>query len=460
MVYFRIVVMDRGACYHQWSMRTCVVVAAVALGASACGDNVGGGYAAGARLAPIGYVFEDGTTLAAGDRFHDLARDEDCTIQQWADGQRYCTPASAPFVFADAFCRMPIAQVNPEAPVGYAKIPFVAPDGTSYVSKLHPLGAPIGDVPYYRFLLGDCVGPNVDDAATYVEVTADELDKTDFVQVTRTLDEIDDSLSAVRLTASDGLSLPIGFYDRHDGMDCAARDAPDSDATACAPIHRIAASGVYSDAACTIPSANKGAVDRDPTLQAIAVDADGCKRDFALTQNRLFFPAYFKHPDGTCVASDNGDLLYAAGAALEDRPLTRTRLESTTRFSPIVDGWIPLAIRDAYVHDNFGGFDCKPIDGRCQPDAIGTISLFTDYQCTTPIDIAYVDPPTCGEPAKFATTIEHRVYQIGDVDLQPLFMQTVNPDYPCYPATAITGKEPHLLGDEVHLGTFTEAALR
>jgi hypothetical protein len=435
------------------------MVAVIALGA--CGDNVRGGYAAGARLAPIGYVFEDGTTQPAGERFHDLARDEDCTPQMWADGARYCTPASAPFVFADRFCRQPIAQVNPEAPVGYAEIPFVAPDGTTYVSRLHPLGAPLGDVPYYRFLLGDCVGPNVDDSVTYVEVTADELAETDFVQVTRTLDEIDDSLSAIRLTASDGLSLPIGFFDRHHGMDCVGRDAPDSDATACAPIHRIAASGVYSDAACTIPSANAGNVDRDPTLQAIELDADGCKRDFALTQNRLFYPAYFVDHDGACVADNGGgSLLYAAGSALEDRPLHRTVLDSATRFSPIVDGWIPLGIRDAYVHDNVAGFDCKPVDGFCQPETIAATSLFVDDQCTTSITVAYVNPPTCGDPPRFAATFDHHVFPIGDVDLQPLFMQTVNPDYPCFPAPTAPGKEPHVLGDEVHPAPVTEAALR
>jgi hypothetical protein len=440
-------------------MRTCVViVAAIALGA--CGDNVRGGYAAGTRLAPVGYVFEDGTTQPVGDRFRDLARDEDCTVQQWADGARYCTPASAPFVFADRFCRMPIARVDPAAPVGYAQVPFVAPDGTTYVSRLRPLGAPVGTVPYYRSLYGDCVGPNVDDAATYVEVTATELAEADFVQVTRTLDEIDDSLSAVRWTASDGLSLPIGFFDRHDGMDCAGRDAPDSDATACAPIHRIAGSGVYGDATCTTPSANAGAVDRDRTLQAIAVDADGCKRDFALTRQRQFFPAYFTQPDGTCVETSNGGVLYAGGAPLDDHALDRARLASETRFSPIVDGWIPLGIRDAYVHDNVGGFDCKPIDGKCQPDTIATTTLFTDEQCTVPIEVAYVAPPTCGAPPRFATTFDHHVFPIGDVDLQPLFTQNANVDYPCTAAPVITGKDPHVLGDEVHLGTVTEAALR
>ena len=158
--------------------------------------------------------------------------------------------------------------------------------------------------------------------------------------------------------------------DLHDGMDCAGRDAPDSETTACAPLHRISASGVFSDATCTTPSANAGAVDRDPTLQAIELDVDGCRRDFALSKDRLYFPAYFAKADGTCVQTDSGDLLYAAGAALEDRPLDRTKLESTTRFSPIVDGWIPLGIRDAYVHDNVGGFDCKPNDGKCQPDAV------------------------------------------------------------------------------------------
>jgi hypothetical protein len=454
-------VTDREARWHQWAMRTCVVVAAaVALGASACGDNVRGGYAAGTRLAPIGYVFEDGTTQPAGDRFHDLARDEDCTVQQWADGARYCTPASAPFVFADPFCRKPIAQVNPEAPVGYAQVPFVAPDGTSYVSRLRPLGAPVGDVPFYRSLFGDCVGPNVDDTATYVEVTSTELAEADFVQVTRMLDEIGDPLSAVRLTASDGLSLPIGFYDRHDGMDCAGRDAPDSDTTACAPIHRITASGVFSDATCTTPSANAVQVDRDPTLQAIEVAADGCKSDFALTRNRLFFPAYFARSDGTCVPTDNGDLLYAAGAALDDHPLGRTTLESASRFSPIVDGWIPLGIRDAYVHDNVGGFDCKPIEGTCQPDSISTTPMFTDPECTVPIEVAYVDPPACGDPPKFATTFDHHVFPIGQVDLQPLFTSNANSDDPCIAAPALTGKQPHLLDDEVHLGTYTEGVLR
>jgi hypothetical protein len=153
-------------------------------------------------------------------------------------------------------------------------------------------------------------------------------------------------------------------------------------------------------------------------------------------------------------------LLYAGGAALEDRPLDRTPLESTTRFSPIVDGWIPLDVRDAYVHDNIGGFDCKPIGGLCQPAATAATTLFADEQCTTSIAVAYVNPPACGAPPEFAATFDHRVFPIGDVVLQPLFTQNANPDYPCTPAPAVTCREPHVLGDEVHLGTFTEAALR
>src|SRR6185312_6034146 len=181
---------------------------------------------------------------------------------------------------------------------------------------------------------------------------------------------------------------------------------------------------------------------------------------FALTRNRLYLPAYFAKSDGTCIATANGDSLYAAGAALDDTPLDRTVLESLTRFSPIVDGWIPLGIRDAYVHDNIGGFDCKPIGGTCQPDAVSTTPLFTDPQCTVPIDVAYVDPPACGAPPRFATTFDHHVFPIGEVDLQPLFASNASSDYPCLAAPAIMGKEPHLLGDEIHLGTYTEAALR
>jgi len=442
--------------------RLAIVLAATTAGAlSACGDNVHGGYAAGTRLVPVGYVYEDGTTQPMADRFHDLVRDEDCTLQAWADGERYCTPAATSFVFSDQFCRQPITKVNPEAPVGYAEVPFVAPDGTTYVSKLRPLGAPLGDVPYFKAILGDCVGPNVDDTATFVEVTPTELGEADFVHVTRALDEIDDTLSALRLTTPDGLSLPIGFYDRGDGIDCAGRDAPDSEATACAPTHGIAASGFFSDAQCTIPSASATAVDHDPTLQAITLDAGGCKRDFALSSDRLFFPSYAVRPDGTCVESDgDGDLLYAAGKPLEDLPLDRTRVESNTRFSRIVDGWVELDIRDTYVHDNVGGFDCKPVGGLCQPDSIATTSLFADEQCIVPLELAYVAPPTCGDPPKFATTIDHRVFAIGDVYAQPVFTQRFSLGVVCGRASAILGKEPHVLGNELELGTVTEAALR
>lgn len=201
---------------------------------AACGDNVRGGYEAGKRLAPYGEIFEDGTTLPHADRFFDLERGEDCTLQAWADGARYCTPAASPFVFADRFCRKPIMKVDPDAPVRYAEVPFVAPDGTTYVSRLRPLGASIGHVPYYRPIVGDCVGPSDDPDASYVEVTATELDEGDFVQVTRTLDEIDDRLSAVRLTGQDGLSLPIGFLDRSEGFDCTGDGSPDVET----PTHR------------------------------------------------------------------------------------------------------------------------------------------------------------------------------------------------------------------------------
>ena len=148
--------------------------------------------------------------------------------------------------------------------------------------------------------------------------------------------------------------------------------------------------------------------------------------------------------------------------ALDDRPLDRTELESTTRFSPIVDGWIPLGIRDAYVHDNIGGFDCKPIDGRCQPDddrgddAVRRRSMHhRDRGRVRELRRRAESPP------KFATTFDHRVFPIGvGRSTAAVHAQTTNPDYPCIAAPARSGKEPHVLGDEIHLGTFTEAALR
>ena len=59
-----------------------------------------------------------------------------------------------------------------------------------------------------------------------------------------------------------------------------------------------------------------------------------------------------------------------------------------------------------------------------------------------------------------AATVDQRVLRIGDVYRQPLFIANGNLDVPCIPAPAVPGKEPHVLGDEIQLGSVSEAVLR
>lgn len=131
-----------------------------------------------------------------------------------------------------------------------------------------------------------------------------------------------------------------------------------------------------------------------------------------------------------------------------------------TRFSPIVDGWVGLGIRDLYVHDNVGGFDCKPVGGRCQPDAVVATTAFSDPQCQSSLDLAYVAQPACGASPRFAVTGDQRVLAIGAPYRQPLYLGKGSLDLPCVEAPTVAGEEPHVLGAEVQLGAVVEAALR
>jgi hypothetical protein len=371
---------------------------------AACGDNTAGGLTLGSRLVPYGEAFEDGTTLVDPNPFRDLARGEDCTLEQWADTGTYCTPPWVELEFSDNACRHGIARVASGAP-RYARVPFTTSNG-ALTSRLRALGGVVPNAPYWQAVLGDCVGPNTDDTSTFFAVDDTELSEADFVRIDRDVTPIDDRLSLVRLTTSDGLAIPIGFHDDVNGLDCAGRTTGDSSGE-CAPSNVAPSNGVYADAECSTPATSSKYVGVAEAVEAVV---EGCPRDFTMTQDRYYGPSY-QFASEQCAVVPGGGGLIAAGALLDLPRVDREIASPGSRFSTIAFGPPLLGVRGPYIHDAALGIDCKIVDGVCRPDVVAPSFVYADPACTTAI--LAVEISACA-PASYAVMGE-QLFTLGPV---------------------------------------------
>ncbi len=155
-------------------------------------------------------LYEDGTRqLASTDTVRDLERDELCTIKQWSDGLRYCTPDAYRTVFIDELCTMEVARRRSVEPDRRYGLPELTVANTPLPSRLYHLGTEIPrDQASFELRDGACV-PRTDDADQDRFFTlGDALDRHELVHITRTSVPTGDRLVALVDTSVDGLQLP------------------------------------------------------------------------------------------------------------------------------------------------------------------------------------------------------------------------------------------------------------
>jgi hypothetical protein len=372
----------------------------------ACGDNSRAPVTArpesGARLALEVLVYEDGTRqLASTTTVFDTGRDEPCTIAQWSDGLRYCTPPAHRAVYIDDACTHEVGRLRAsEAESPYALHEFFVA-GELLPSRLYRLGEPLA-VPVeatYQLRDGGCTTrTDFVDTDRYAEL-AGEIDRGELVHTVRVQLSSGDRLDALVDTSPDGLQLPAGFFDVEQVRPCAL--APlDADRTECRPTG-VPFSFAFADAACTEP--------------AIVVPTTMQPPDLTQRENDGTCVAY--HPVGALVATDTtytrsgtvctprplsvGERLFALGDALALPRVERHRVESPRRLQLIEDG--ETGFPDRFLFDSESGLECEPIglpilaDERCLPPIETGFVRYADPLCLDEVLVADV-VPRCGPP--------------------------------------------------------------
>jgi hypothetical protein len=415
---------------------------------AACGDNTApAGARSGGRLALYAYTFSDGTRLPNPGVYHDLLRNEDCVLDQWSDGETYCTPFVTDQVFADTTCTDAVARITASqvVPINYARVPFITGTGTTLISRLHPLGAPRTVSQYWKVADGGCVGPfDSSDGATFRDSATTELASDAFVHVVTLADAGGDRLEPLRQLSDDGFSVPIGFHDRELAFDCSVYPAADSDTSRCTPTSAVAGS-YFSDATCTTPTIAAA----NASFATAIMSNSACSTYYAV--GTTLATTLYDGTPGHCVATTPGGDYLTAGAPLVLADVARKRRATDTRYSPIT--FDATDVRDGYVHDNQLDVDCSPRSGRCLPaeDDAFVVTLYSDARCVVTQQVVFLLVGTCGSPPTYADD-GTQLFLVGPLNSAPVYQ--IGTSEICAPAVPLEGLELHTLGAAVQYDAF------
>lgn len=370
----------------------------------ACGDNVAPPITAqptsGSRLQLQQLLYDDGTRqLASTDTVRDLARDERCTIKQWSDGLRYCTPEAYRTVFLDEACTTEVARRRSvESDRRYGLHEF-AVAGTALPSRLYHLGAelPRDQVTASFELRGAACVPRSDNAdQDRFFVLGDELDRDALVHTTRTSAPTGDRLVALVDTSDDGLQLPTALFDTAQQHECqlAARD----DGTLACELGGVASSTTFADRGCTIPAITVNASIELPDLTRRHHGVD-CDTFHPLTELQLVDTAYTKS-GSLCIETplSIGDRVFALGSPIDIATIHRARLDDARQLHAIEVG--DSHFPDQFLFDGDLQQECSaaPVgrdDLRCLPTHERPRPVFSDSGCKTEAKAVEI-APLCG----------------------------------------------------------------
>jgi hypothetical protein len=363
--------------------------------ASACGDNARPDEAmrSGDRLRLIAYEFADGTRSFDQRVFHDRERREDCTIELFSSGERYCMPVTAggTTVFTEDSCTRAIGATPAGEPPEYFVRSFLL-HGTSLPSRLYRAAAPT-DEPMFVWEQRDefCLGPLPAPAQHSFFLLGEEITTAELVRVRELHTATEGRLTIGIDETDDGWRMPGALTDEVSGP-CELLPSANAATAPCLPAERATQ---FADATCTQALARAElAAHRD-------VDS-GCWS--LLEPGEPFAGQAYERIGETCVAIGTSEPLFSAEATLEVAALARTPIVQTRRLLSIELGSLT---RDTFLHDTVLAADCEVIaaeDGyACVPHAaLQPLPFFDDAACIVPIEVAFVPTGACEAPSLFA----------------------------------------------------------
>lgn len=402
-----------------WAQREVMKLAAALIVVGACGDNL-----APPRLTVARFTYDDGSEQIDRAQLYDRELQTLCTPERLSDGSSYCVPDAGTAIYVDAHCSRVAGRVLAgEAPPAYFATSYTML-ATTLRSHVYPAGA--RDVPptaRYEMHEGECIGPiTLDDGFDYYAVgPALDLARVRFV-----------ADGDVEDLVADGARLPWRF------TSCELLSAADEPTVACPPAN-LAQIAYYGDASCSIPLIH---AHTRPSLGF--VEAESCRHYFEVG-NALLPPMLFERIDNMCVPSSvsGPTLFYSVGRPVEV-PMFDRVATGASRLQPITIG--PLI--DELMHDTTLGVDCRrDAANRCVPaGAVPVETWFTDSQCGTQIEVAFVPTGGCAPPAKYARRGDG-FFALGEPYMPPLFQLEPGDrcDFYIPPPTVI----PYVLGAAV-----------
>jgi len=364
----------------------------------------------GDRLRLIAYDFADGTRTYDQHVFHDRDLHEDCTVQVFSSGERYCLPmtAAGTIVFTTSDCTRALGAINATEPPHFFIRPYSL-HGTSLPSRLYRPGAQ-ADSPGTVWRQQDefCAGPFAPPADhTFFEL-GEEIRPDKLVRIRER-----ETLTVGRLTfgidtTDDGWHVPGAVVDMVAGP-CTLLPSANADTAPCLPSARATP---FSDAQCTQPLASdEVAAHRD-------VDS-GCWS--LLEPGAPFTGQAYERIGETCVAVGSSEPFFTPAAISEAARLLRRVDENNRRLAAINLG---TNARDAFLHDDTLVADCQIIQTAagytCAPvSAVTALPFFDDSACSVPIHVAFVPTGSCEPPSVFADG-----FRIGDLRTAPIYEVT------------------------------------
>jgi hypothetical protein len=380
-------------------------------------------HASGTRLRARVGVTAEGDKAWQG--WYDSERQETCAFSRTGEGS-HCLPSRASvFLFSDASCTQPVAQVDPNACTApeYVEMSTSAGCAAAMVrifelGEALPAAAPI----YERDAGGVCVqsfaGGTLRNASQEVPLSA-------FVAGAPFTDEGPARVRAEGVVGVDGTRAVQGWVDSAgEGRSCGFRPTEDG-IRRCLPSHNVYPAA-YADATCTTqvlgfsPSECSPA---EPDVRAVISSPDVCGTARVVERGGTVTGAYslsISGMDEICTAEPVSSTQYFAVGPLvapgDYAEIASTMNEADSgrlkpRYDTTADGgcWF-----DTWVDSELDTpcFFMPAADGqlRCMPEedyAVGFVDTYTDEGCTQPRAIAAVNGCEDAELPKFVTQLDY-----------------------------------------------------
>ncbi|HEY3804901.1 MAG TPA: hypothetical protein VGL61_19955 [Kofleriaceae bacterium] len=400
----------------------------------------------GTRLVLAGTQFGDGSRWLNG--YYDLQRDEPCQPVSWSDGNTYCVPTEDAFgVFADASCSQPLAELFACGQSMERYVATATQDACGVYSdeQLYNVGSASATTSYYESVGGSCIGPFFIAGGEALYNVGAEVPVSDLALVTTSDGTGSGALALRSYVSSDGLVADDTLVDTALGLPCGAQ-LDGLGTTTCLPQTR-SAEYLYGDASCA--GAGYAAVDTSCSPTPLVEAPPTCETPsdpdafYSLLAPTVSPPAQlFATAGTTCemVSPSSADTLYDVAAT--PLPLAGVQLaivpDACHRIELVRAAGDGASVTVA-VYDSQLGSICNvelAADGvmRCLPASTPLYAVFTDAQCTQPVNVAVVAfTPTCAAPPApaYAEVLTgsgpcygERIFAVGAEIDTPLYSQS------------------------------------